>query len=606
MTADLLNHLWQSTAFAAVVSLLALAFRRNRARLRYGLWLAASVKFLVPFAALATVGSLVQWQQPPAPIRAIVASPAARDLNAPFAAMTLDPTMALAAPAPFQWIAPVLVGVWLCGFAAITRRRVQQWREIRAAVRASTFWATGTSRLLGSCGHAVPGGIEIRTARTVLAPAVVGIRRPVILLPEGLDAHLTAAQLDAVLAHEVCHLGRRDNLTAALHMLVEAIFWFHPVVWWIGARLVVTREQACDEHVIAETAEPIAYAEGIVGVCRRYVETPLMSVAGVGGADVKARVDAILANRIGRRLTLPKRLVLAMVAALSLTVPIVTGAIEAAAFAAGQLSNPLIGPAIDPESRFEVVSIRLSDASAEPRLSMTPGRLDIAGAPVRMVVATVFPIGRMFGWPDGLDAERYTISAKMPDGARQGAMQVAIRNLLKDRFKLVTHQETRELPIYNLVLARSDGRLGPALEESSAECQAALKEYFDGFRRGAPAQAPPAAVARCISSQPGIGRIGLRGQSLGSFANMVANLVDRQVVDRTGLTGFYDLTLTWMPEPAIGTSALGLPLVPRPPADPDAPDIFTALQEQLGLKLESGRGPVEVIVIDRLEKPALD
>src|SRR4026209_1172789 len=113
------------------------------------------------------------------------------------------------------------------------------------------------------------------------------------------------------MAQEVCHARRRDNLTAAVHMLVEDLFWFHPMVWWIGARLIAEREQACDEHVVAETAEPIAYAEGIVIICKRYVETPLMSVAGVGGADLKARIEAILSNRIGLRLTLPKRIVLA-------------------------------------------------------------------------------------------------------------------------------------------------------------------------------------------------------------------------------------------------------------------------------------------------------
>ena len=342
-------------------------------------------------------------------------------------------------------------------------------------------------------------------------------------------------------------MRRRDNLTAAMHMSVEAVFWFHPLVWRIGARLVATREQACDEHVVAETAEPIAYAEGIVSVCRRYLETPHMAVAGVGGADLQARIDAILANRIGLRLTLLKRLVLAAVAALSLLVPVVTGAIEAAAFAAGQLSNPLIGPAIDPESRFEVVSIKRSDASAQLRFGMTPGRIDLVGVPVRMVVAMVLPLRRVFGWPDGIDTERYTIAAKMPDGAPQAALLVAIRNLLKDRFKLVTHQETRELPVYNLVLAHSDGRLGPALKESSAECQTAAKEYFEAVRRGAPTQAPPAAVARCVSSQPGIGTLSMNGTPLGALVNLLPQFVDRQVIDRTGLTGIYDLTLKWTP-----------------------------------------------------------
>src|SRR5687768_9154153 len=153
MIADIFNHLWQSTVFAAAVALLTLVFRRNRARLRYGLWFAASVKFLLPFAALAAVGSLVQWQPAPAPIRSVVACAAARDFNAPFAEMPLDPTTIVAVPALFQWIAPSLFGVWLCGFAAITLRRLKQWREIRAAVGASTPWETATP---------VPAGVEIR------------------------------------------------------------------------------------------------------------------------------------------------------------------------------------------------------------------------------------------------------------------------------------------------------------------------------------------------------------------------------------------------------------------------------------------------------------
>jgi uncharacterized protein (TIGR03435 family) len=295
------------------------------------------------------------------------------------------------------------------------------------------------------------------------------------------------------------------------------------------------------------------------------------------------------------------------VAALSLIVPVVTGAVEAAAFAAGQLRNPLIGPAIDPESRFEVVSIKPSDPSAQLRLGMTPGRLDIEGAPVRAVMAMVFPMERLVGWPDGIDAERYTISAKMPDGASIAAQQVAIRNLLKDRFNLVTHTETRELPVYNLVVARRDGRLGPAMKETSAECQATLKQYFEASRQGAPAQAaPPSSVTRCYTSLPGVGAFGMNGGSIGTLATLLPQHVGRPVIDRTGLTGFYDYMLKWMPDPAIGTSLLGLPVISRPPADPDAPDIFTAVQEQLGLKLEAGRGPVEVVIIDRLEKPTFD
>src|SRR5688500_1515279 len=461
MATELFNHLWQSTVFAAAVALLSLGFRRNSARLRYGLWLAASVKFLVPFAMLAAAGGLLEWQQAPAPIRSVVASPGVRDFNAPFAAMWSDPTPMVAAAAQPQWIALLFFTAWACGFTAIVLRRVRQWREIHAAVRSSTPFAAATP---------VPAGIEIRIAPTVLEPGVVGLRRPVILLPEGIDSYLTADQLAAVLAHEVCHVRRRDNLTAAIHMLVEAVFWFHPLVWWIGARLVATREQACDEHVMVETAQPIAYAEGIVSVCRRYVEAPLMSVAGVGGADVKARIDSILANRIGLRLTLSKRLLLGAVAMLSLCIPLVTGAIEAAAFAAGQLPGPSVGgPPIDPQMRFEAVSIKPFDASggARARSNTTPGRYDFAGLPLRLLVGQGLraPLDRIVGWPDWIDTERYTVSATIPDGAPPGAVFVMIENLLKDRFKLVTRRETRELPVYNLVLARGDRRFGAAFKE---------------------------------------------------------------------------------------------------------------------------------------------
>ncbi len=129
MTALLLNHLWQSTLFAGVIAILALALRHNRARLRYGLWLVASAKFLVPFAALAAAGGLLEWQQAPAPIRSAVASPVARDFSAPFAVMWVDPTTMVTSAAQPQWIAPLLFTMWACGFAAIVLRRVRQWRR---------------------------------------------------------------------------------------------------------------------------------------------------------------------------------------------------------------------------------------------------------------------------------------------------------------------------------------------------------------------------------------------------------------------------------------------------------------------------------------------
>ncbi len=98
---------------------------------------------------------------------------------------------------------------------------------------------------------------------------------------------LTPSQLEAVLAHELCHVRRRDNLTSVIHMIVEAVFWFHPLVWWIGARLVEERELACDEEVLRLGSEPRVYAEGILNVCKLYVESPLRCVSGVTGSNLE-------------------------------------------------------------------------------------------------------------------------------------------------------------------------------------------------------------------------------------------------------------------------------------------------------------------------------
>ena len=617
MTADIFNHLWQSTVFGVAVALVSLAFRHNRARLRYGLWFVASIKFLIPFAAIAAAGGLFAWQQAPASLRSVVATPVVRDFNAPFTQLALDPTVAVAAAKQPGWIALLLFTVWGCGFLAIAITRVKQWREIRAAVGASTPWTTAPP---------VAGDIEFRTAPTVLEPGVVGLRRPVILVPAGIDSYLTADQFAAVVAHEVSHVRRRDNLTAAIHMLVEAVFWFHPLVWWIGARLVATREQACDEYVVAETAKPIAYAEGIVGVCRRYVETPLMSVAGVGGGDVKARIDAILANRIGLRLTLSKRLALAAVAVLSLTVPIVTGAIEAAAFAAGQLTGaPAGGPPIDPQLRFEVASVKpVADASGPlGRFLPILPRFEYSQLPIGWLLRSALekPDYQVIGAPGWVDTERYTIMAKAPDGTPQAALTTLMLNLLKDRFRLATHLETRELPIFNLVMARADGRPGPNLKVTPADCQATVAERNAALQaaaagRGAPPPMPPLgdpkAPPLCGFGRVGIGDAALSGRTIAQFVTTLSEWVGSPVIDKTGLTGLYDFTLKSSPEslrmpgPLGRTMALQLPLVPAPPVDPDAPSLFVALQEQLGLKLESARGPVEVVVIDRLEKPTPD
>jgi bla regulator protein blaR1 len=153
--------------------------------------------------------------------------------------------------------------------------------------------------------------------------------------------------------------------------------------------------------------------------------------------------------------------------------------------------------------------------------------------------------------------------------------------------------ETRELPIYTLVVARSDGTFGPRMSVSKNDC---------ARREGRPLAPPPGPPVCNWFGRPGSMIAG--GIRIETLVEMLSRNVERPVIDRTGLTGFYDFELTFNPGTPLPPPPAGAP--PLAPTDPDAPSLFTALQGQLGLKLDATRGPVEVLVIDRIERPTTD
>src|SRR3984957_11968300 len=309
MITELTNHLWQSTLFALAAGLLTVAFRRNRAQVRHWLWFSASLKFFVPFALLLSLGSHLKLAPAAKTIATEPVSITIVQMAEPFpVASSFVPP----AQSTVHWVPLAIFGVWLCGFAAIAVTLIRGWIGIRAAVRASSPLE-------------IPAPVEIRSSPGLLEPGVVGLFRPVLLLPKGIVDRLTPSQLEAVLAHELCHVRRRDNLFASIHMLVEAAFWFHPVVWWIGARMVEERERACDEAVLSLGSEPRIYADAIVNVCRLYVESPLACVSGVTGSNIKKRIEAIMTNRVVFGLNFGKKLALAVAGLAGLAAPIVVG-----------------------------------------------------------------------------------------------------------------------------------------------------------------------------------------------------------------------------------------------------------------------------------------
>jgi beta-lactamase regulating signal transducer with metallopeptidase domain len=245
--ASLLRHLWQSTVFTAGVWLLTLALRRNAARLRYLLWMTASLKFLLPFSLLIAAGARLSspghFDHAKPKIVTVVGRVAQPLLEAWPADATTPVSLArigtggTTALASADWLPLLLLSAWAAGTLLLLARWMRSWRHLRATVRRGepVALADGTPALM------VAESVE---------PGIFGIIRPVLVLPRGIAERLSPEQLDAIMAHELSHMRRRDNLTAALHMLVESVFWFHPLVWWLEARLVEERERACDEAVL--------------------------------------------------------------------------------------------------------------------------------------------------------------------------------------------------------------------------------------------------------------------------------------------------------------------------------------------------------------------
>jgi TonB family protein len=317
---EALNHLWQSTVFAIAAGLLAMAFRHNRAHIRYWLWFSASVKFFVPFTLLITLGSLLPWPAAQWLAEKDIAVTIVQ-ISQPFSDTWLSVSSAFSPPHSPNWLGRIILGAWGCGFGLIALIRLQMWRRIRAVVHAST-----PVQILEA---GISASVQLRAAPGLLEPGVVGWWRPILLLPAGIEAHLTPPQLHAVLAHEMCHIRRRDNVTAGIHMLSETVFWFHPLVWWIGARLVNERESACDEDVLRLGSDPRVYAESILKTCEFYVESPLSCVAGVTGSDLTKRIEAIMRNQAGNPVGLWKKLVLGAAIVLAVTIPVGMGVLNA-------------------------------------------------------------------------------------------------------------------------------------------------------------------------------------------------------------------------------------------------------------------------------------
>lgn len=256
------------------------------------------------------------------------------------------------------------------------------------------------------------------------------------------------------------------------------------------------------------------------------------------------------------------------------------------------------------EASFEVASFKrnVSGGNVVWR-PQTTGEFTLINIPFQTLITAAYQLQpyQLQGAPAWIRDERYDINARLdpkiagrlqPDG-HPPTWALALRDLLSSRARLAFHRETRQLPVYGLVLARHDGTLGPNMKPAQADCDALRLQTEAAARAGQPSPYPPSTptwIPCGLQNNPG--RIVSGGFGFAEFMRALSAETGRQVVDRTGLSGKWDFFVTYAPSNLTAGRAS------------DEPDLFTAIQEQLGLKLESTQGPVNVFVIDRLERPS--
>jgi uncharacterized protein (TIGR03435 family) len=289
---------------------------------------------------------------------------------------------------------------------------------------------------------------------------------------------------------------------------------------------------------------------------------------------------------------------------------------------------------------FEVTSVKRNTAGGPMRMLNAPGSFSAVNIPVMQLLRMAYQMqeSQIVGAPSWANTDRFDIEGKfdpatitLPAPGQPRPMELLMRTLLRDRFGLVAHTETRELLVLGLKVARADGRLGPQMKPSAVDCGTQAgprgggpiegrggpppggRAVFDGRAGGPPPDGrglPPPGTPFSLGERPvcgdrtGFGQLLGGGVPMARFATQVlTQLTGRMVVDRTGLTGAYDIDLKWTPTPSQLPPGPPPPGVEPPQIDPNGPSLETALQEQLGLKLDAERGPVEVLVIEKLVPP---
>jgi bla regulator protein BlaR1 len=577
---------------AAVVAAVLWIMRIKAASARHTVW-AGFVFVMILLPAFLTWGPKASLPLLPRASRAIpvgtplVVSP--RRHTAPMQVETAKPVLREA----FVWSWPAFfAGVYLLGTALLLIRLAIGTIRVRSFLR----------------------GAEMRDGRlthpSCATPVTVGWVRPAIILPAGW-AEWPQASLDAILAHECEHARRRDPLFQWIALLNRALFWFHPLAWWLERRLSGLAEEACDSAVLAQGHDPGDYSETLLELARSVERAGArIDVLGMAmpGAFLPARIRRMLSGPLAPRISHAR---LVWTAALC--------SIAAAILAAGTLvraqdksqTNPL----------FEVASVKPSSLNGggegrggqkgggglrpqvdHGRFSFSSNLLDLVGK-----AYGIQGCGRatanadcllILGGPEWIRKERFDIQAKTPEGTpdynlmdffdnEAPQLQLMLKALLADRFHLVVHRERHQIPVYVLTI----GKNGPKLTNAAVAKMVQLPDGTTAKDRSlgfTPARLENGDV------DPNNMRMIMRDRSMQELADGLSNILDRPMLNRTGLEGKFDVSINYDRDPDGDFLTF----------EGASTSLFRALEAQLGLKVESTKAPLEVLVIDRAEKPS--
>ena len=599
--------------------------RHHRAAVRH-LLLAAAFAVILALPVLSVALPTVRVEVPMAANAAAVLSsidPVAFE-SAP---ETIVPMGAAAGEAPAVLarrsglsIATVLVVIWMAGTSILLAFTLSGLWRLRAIRRSALPWRDGQSMV---DGLAADLGVRRRVALLLVdsprGPMTCGVRRPAVVLPMT-AASWAPADLHRALVHELEHVRRRDWLGQCCARVLCAVYWFHPLIWAANRQLVLEAERACDDAVLRRS-EAIEYASQLVELARTLSGLRPHAVLGMANRTaLETRVRAVLDLRQRRGRAGALWIGIAALATLALVMAISPLRIVAVSAQAASTE------------KFEVVSIkRCADEPLPPtgaggratgpsNASLSPGHAYWACVTIDQLIQTAYANvdTRLLNsltrqrpgdpqmvrkGPSWIYTEKYEIEAKAagatPPRTMTGAM---LRAFLEERFSLKTHRESEERSMYVLTVAKGGLKIKPT---QPGDCWA-----YDPDRQSAP---PPD-----MADKPSCGNLRMNwnagnrtltatGQDMQAFTDglLSGSLLDRFVINKTGLTGRYNIPLEFAPDDRTPGRLSGLEYSRREGATPPtAPDLFKAL-ELLGLKLEPTKAPAEYLVIDRIERPVI-